>query len=99
MNQLSLLDPPRARRHDPETSKAAARMAEKFQRGHHRQILDYLDGIAPWSAHYIQIATATGLDKHAVGRRIKELKDADLIAQGPDGNLPNGNVARSWRVV
>jgi hypothetical protein len=99
--QATLFDmdtPPRARRTDPETSHEAARKAERFQRGHHKLILDCLRR-SPAPFHYIAIATATGLDRHAVGRRIKELSDANLITEGPAGTLPNGNKARTWRVA
>lgn len=91
--------PRRSRRHDPITSHEAAERAEKFAAGHFLKIRNFLDGIAPRSAHYIDIAEATGLDRHAVGRRLKELgpDGAGLIEKAGFGRLPNGNRATLWR--
>lgn len=100
MNQPGLFDTkPRARRTDPSTSHEAAKRAEKFQRGHHKKILEYLESIAPYTATYVDIANATELDRHAVARRLGELeKDGRIVKEGI-GQLPNGNKAGVWRAV
>lgn len=100
MTQLSLLDhTPRARSTDPQTSHQAAARADRFARGHHKLILDYLTSIAPRSAHYVTIAQATGLERHAVGRRLGELANAGLILCTGTLTLPNGNSGRAWTVA
>lgn len=89
----------RSRLNDPLTSHEAAERAERFAGGHFLKIRNFLDGIAPHAAHYIDIAAATGLDRHAVGRRLKELgpEGAGLIEKAGIGKLPNGNKATLWR--
>lgn len=95
--QLAIDFSARARRTDPATSHDAAEKASKFAHGHHLKIRNFLDGISPRSAHYIDIAEATGLDRHAVARRLKEIFDAGLIEKAGVGHLPNGNKATMWR--
>ncbi|MGL4325825.1 MAG: MarR family transcriptional regulator [Beijerinckiaceae bacterium] len=100
-----------ARRHDPETSKEAAKTVREFAGGHHAQILDALakhpDGL---TAH--EIAAFCQIDAHQVGKRINELEKAGrieniIIADGdsPDGYTvltratPGGRQARVWRLA
>jgi hypothetical protein len=93
------LTAPRARRTDPATSHDAAEKAARFAHGHHLRIRNFLDGIAPRAATYIDIAAGTDLDRHAVGRRLKELFEAGMIEKAGIGALPNGNKATLWRAI
>jgi len=86
----------KARADDPVTSKDAAVNAGKFARKHHELILSYLHRIAPASATYEQIADATNLDRHAVGRRLKEIRiDGGAIITGI-GKLKSGRSGQLW---
>lgn len=95
----------KARRTDPDTSHEAARMAGALIAAHRRKILEYLEGIWPMAATYEDIARATGLDKHAVGRRLPELgpptdkhPDAeDLLVIAGKTELSTGRPGRLWR--
>lgn len=79
MNQLALplpLPSPRARRSDPTTSHAAAARAERFAGGHYRLILNAL-GQGPGT--FKEIAQRSGLERHAVARRLPELEEAAKV--------------------
>ena len=65
-------EPARARRDDPDTSKAAAKRAEEFAGEHRRKILAALMR-APGT--YKEIAERCGLERHAVARRLPEMFD------------------------
>ena len=69
--------PPRARRGDPETSHAAAARAATFARGHEEKILNWLR--ANPASTYREIASGTGMEAVAVGRRLKGLRDRQAI--------------------
>jgi DNA-binding HxlR family transcriptional regulator len=74
MTQLCLvLTLPRARRADPATSHHAAAQVERFAGGHYRLILNAL---AQGSATFKEIAARSGLERHAVARRLPELQAA-----------------------
>ena len=74
---LPLFNPTtKARRTDPVTSHIAAREARGLADTHHLAILNYLDGISPMAASYEDISKATGIEKHGIGRRMKELVEA-----------------------
>lgn len=91
MNQLGLdLQPPRARRKDPDTSHAAARKAALFQGSHHKLILDAL-AVAPGNIY--ELGRRTGLGHVAVARRLPEL-DALKLAE-PTEEKREG--CRVWR--
>lgn len=101
--QLSIDFEPRrlARSTDPQTSHEAATRAAEFSSGHHEQILKVLRHSGPATSH--EIADESGLEMHAVARRMKELSEADLIAVviDADGNpltrkTPSGRSARVW---
>lgn len=68
---------PRARRTDPSTSHAAAKKAEKFATGHFALIRNTLKDHGPGT--YKEIAGRCGLERHAVGRRLKDMREAGLI--------------------
>lgn len=69
-----LADTPRARRDDPETSHEAADWVRRsgVLRGHQQLVLGAVRKHP--GATYLEIATASGLDRHAVARRLKELE-------------------------
>ena len=99
-NHHSLFDAAKAvNARDPHTSYHAADQAHGLASRHHKLILDYLDGIAPWPAHYRQIAAGTGLEPVAIGRRLIELERAHLIERAGTGPLGNGRVGTTWRRV
>ena len=98
MSEQIILDfSKRARRSDPETSKDAARKAAKFASGHWKMIRECLEDALPWSMHYMAIAEKTGLEKHAVARRLSELESVGLIEKFGTTHLRNGNRATLWR--
>ena len=76
MNQLAL-HLPMARESDPETSKAAARRAERFQASHAGRILEALR-VHPMTAK--EISVQTGLSVEQTCRRAIELQRAGKIA-------------------
>ena len=99
MSQLDLLDFARthARTTDPHTSRDAAARAIGLAAAHRAKILAYLQSIRPAAAIYQDIAAATGLEPHAVARRLPELEEAGL-ARPLDSTAPtrSGRQARLW---
>lgn len=99
--QLSLLNPPAqpaARARDPETSKIAAasmRQGAAAQRAKVLAALTYLR-----QATYTEIAVTAGLERHAVARRLPELralgKVRRLTATRP---TPSHRPAHLWEAV
>ena len=87
----------KARRTDPVTSHMAAREATILAETHHRAIMDYLEGISPMSASYEDISRATGIEKHGVGRRLKELVMAGKISPAGHTVLASGRAGMTWR--
>lgn len=80
MNQLALtLEPPKARTRDPETSKAAAKRAERFQASHAGRVLEALR-IHPMTAQ--EIADHTGLTVVQVCRRLPEIDGVRVMTVG-----------------
>jgi predicted ArsR family transcriptional regulator len=99
MNQLDLLDFTRthARTTDPQTSHDAAKSAVGLAAAHRAKILGYLKSISPSGAIYQDIASAVGLEPHAVARRLPELQQAGL-ARPLDATAVtrSGRQARLW---
>ncbi len=97
MNQLALsfdVDPPRARRVDPETSHAAAASAVELAKRHHALILEALKH-GPAGASVL--STRIGLDAHRVGKRLCELERAGLIRlTGRTVPSASGRQEREW---
>lgn len=90
--QLSLLDyRPLARHTDRETSHVAAEQARHFASDHHAKILRYLQSVDPVGKHYIAIAGGTGLERHAVARRLPELLRGGFIFIVDTAVLPGTN--------
>lgn len=102
MTQLDLLDFTRthSRRDDPQTSVDAARQAVSLASAHQAKIMAYLRRIHPNGDIYEGIATATGLEPHAVARRLPELQEAGL-AEPLDKTIATKSrrQARVWRAV
>lgn len=91
-----------ARSTDPETSKIAARRVGEFNADHKERILEALTKYEGLNIH--EIARMTGIDAHAVGKRMSELEalgDVE-VATDPDGKDltrpgPSGRPARVWQ--
>lgn len=100
MNEkLPLFEPRKKyRNHDPETARIAAERAGSLAASDQRRILDYLDAIHPRSATYRDIAAGTGLERHAIGRRLKELKIAGLIEEAGTTLMESGRPGALWRI-
>ena len=87
-----------ARRDDPETSKLAAESAPSLAFNHQRKILAYLRSInVPVTVE--QIAAGTCIEKHAVGKRMKELADAGFIRELGIARMSNGRMGRTWSLA
>ena len=100
MNQIAMdLTAPRARRTDPATSKAAAEGAVRFYRGHKAVIINWLEGIHPRAATFMDISGGTGLNPWQVARRLKEIEADGRITRAGEGKLPDGNEATLWRAI
>jgi predicted ArsR family transcriptional regulator len=88
------------RKTDPQTSRAAAARVHEFSGSHKKRIVAALDELGDGTVY--EIAALTGIDAHAVGKRIKELEEAKVI-ECPviDGEeltrkTPSGRNARVW---
>ena len=82
---------------DPATSYHAAEQAGELAAKHHRKILEFLDGLSPYAAHYRAIAEGTGLDPVAVARRMVELERANLIERAGTARMDNGRRGTLWK--
>ena len=100
MNQLALgLPPPRARKRDPETSKAAANSAKAVQVDHFNRIMAALRG-CPGTIY--DLAERTGLTHTQVARRLPELSEMVPPRVRPTADTrpsPSGRQCRIWEVV
>lgn len=77
MNQLTMnFEPVRARRHDPATSQRAAAKVERFAGGHFAKIREAL-ALEPGT--FKAIAARSGLERHAVARRLPEMERAGIV--------------------
>ena len=99
MNPLPLFDTPLARRSDPATSHAAAVSAVALAHADRTRILAHLNAIWPGAATYRDIADATGLERHAVGRRLSELRRAGMIVDAGERRMDSGRMGQLWAVV
>ena len=82
--QLSLLDAPLARRSDPVTSHRAAEKVDTFKASHEASIYAAICDAGERGATYREIASMTGMEPVAVGRRIKAMRDRKLIEHRHD---------------
>lgn len=89
---------PRARRHDPATSHAAAAQAVDLQRHHTSAILLALDAYG--AAGKDAIGWLTNLPGVAVARRLTELQRAGLVRlTGKTVRSDSGRMEREWEAV
>lgn len=81
MRQLSLLRGSHTlvHKHDPMTSRVSALRAKHLRAWHGKLILETLDKHGPLTSE--GISDLSGLDYHAVARRMGELRDAGLVIQ------------------
>ncbi len=80
MNQLSIqFEPVRARRRDPDTSQEAASKVREFAAGHYARIMAALRE-SPGT--YVEIAERSGLERHAVARRLCEMSSLGVYLTG-----------------
>ena len=87
-----------AHRGDPGTSFAAASAAGSLAAGHCAQIHSALSQHA-LGLTFHEIADLTGLDYHAVGRRVCDLRKAGLaVDSGARRVNPSGRRAAVWRM-
>ena len=99
MPQLQLaFDKPRSRSSDPASSKmAAAEMERSGALGKQRQqVLEALRVHGPCTS--AELAFRASLDRHAVARRLPELREMGLVFQGPIRNCSVGRPAVEWGV-
>ncbi len=86
---------PRARASDPQTSVDAAVSMDATE---HRRLI--LLALKAGDGNYTEVAARTGLDRHAVGRRLRELQREGLIvATGEHRLTPSNRRAMVWRAV
>src|SRR5262245_12779592 len=102
MTQLSLFAAPvaRARKRDPETSKAAARKADGFVASHEGKIFGAIHDAGARGATYKEIAAATRLEPVAVARRLGEMGERGLIERrevAPRKYESRGGCAVWWK--
>lgn len=91
VEQLDLLAPPKSRRTDPITSRAAARKAAGVQESHHALIMAALD---EGDGTIYDLGARTKLGHVECARRLPELKARNLAE--PTGIIaPDG--CRLWR--
>jgi len=86
-----------ARTTDPITSHLAAEEVEQFASKHHARILTALDR---GDGTVFEIATRTGISAHAVGKRMAELQNNNLVTvvDGLFGVSPSGRKCRVWKL-
>lgn len=94
MTQLAL-EFTRARRDDPETSKAAARNVENFAHGHYALIAGALKLHGPGTIY--ELAAWTKLSHVQVARRLPEMS-AIAERTGEKRPSPSGNGCGVWRL-
>lgn len=95
-SQLALSLSPRARRDDPVTSHEAAERVPEFENAHYAKILSCLRAFG-CAVTYEEIADRTGLEKHAVARRLPELAKLGRVEPVGIATLSSGRAGRTWR--
>ena len=97
--QLSLLDPPIARRTDPATShEAAERVTADGSRA--VQTAECLDAVARWpGCTSAELAVRMGCSRYVPARRLPELRSVGAVANGPARKCSvTGKLALTWVV-
>lgn len=85
-------DTPRSRRDDPLTSHLAGEKAAEFAGAHQRIIREAVMEFP--GCTYLELAQLTGLERHAVGRRLKELEPHHIRRGEP--RLCKGRQMTTW---
>lgn len=96
MMQLGLqLDPPRARRRDPDTSREAAERVNEFAAAHYQKIIAALR-LGPGSIY--DLADRAGITHVQAARRMGELEVGKQVrvVQGEKRRSPSGRPCRVW---
>lgn len=98
--QIDLFDHPRAHANDPITSYMAAARAESSGqiRTDARVCLEAVQRFPGSTSR--ELASASGLDRHAVARRLPELERAERIRKGPKRKCRiAGTLAVTWEII
>lgn len=78
--QLTIFDPPRARRSDPITSKLAAHGVRRKAEAQQQMVLR---AVRERPGHTsLELVEWTGLDRHTIARRLPEIEKRGLIRRG-----------------
>jgi hypothetical protein len=81
---IELIERPRARRRDPQTSHAAAKKAERFAQSHAGRILAvFCAHRGTWTAD--ELSAATGLSVVQIDRRLHEIPQIERTGAVVDG--------------
>jgi len=82
---IELIEHPRARRRDPDTSKAAAKRAERFAKSQAGRILAVFNGgeFSTWTA--LELSAWTGLSVVQIDRRLHEMPQIERAGFSRDG--------------
>jgi predicted ArsR family transcriptional regulator len=89
---------PTARRTDPDTSHQAAASMVHIAGLQAREVLEALRRYG--SMTYTEIASLAGLEPHAVGRRLSELRRLELVERLSETRVtPSGRAAHVYRVM
>jgi 2-iminoacetate synthase ThiH len=92
-----IMQEPRARRTDQQTSHEAAAKAGVFIRGQGKRIYNYLQSIHPNAANPEEIGRHTGMTVVQVDRLRKLMVDAGMVEVVGVGKMTNGYHAGLWR--
>lgn len=92
-------EPPRARKHDPATSKAAAFRSLAFSGSHAERVLSALKSHGPRTAH--EIGLMIGLTVVQIDRRLPELEKQGRakLARYDDGKVKERGGCRVWEAT
>jgi predicted ArsR family transcriptional regulator len=100
MSDLFTYEPAQhARKSDPETSHEAAAKAEPLAHRHCGLILAHLKAIHPGGATVEDIAKATGLLAHQIGKRMSDLERANHAKAWEARKMSSGRSGRVWRAA
>lgn len=79
------------------TSIEANNQAGELKRTHHRKIMEFLTKSTKGTSY--EISNGTGLDYHAVARRMKELETSKRVfICSENGKSPRGHRAVIWQL-
>ena len=97
VQQLSIFDPPRARRSDPGTSQEAAARACEFTAEHYQKIITALRA-GPGTIY--EVAERAGITHVQVARRTSEMEGRRVrTLPGEVRRSPTGRKCRVWALI